>query len=133
MLKLNKLQIQSVVHDPFPSCMDGGRVCLLRGTLPQAQGCYLSSAGERALPPSCPRPQRAWLDRRVAEWQGQGPLSDIGGEGCYKKEPSASGRFPSFRTTGAFSSIPELGAGGGQSTVADRPQKAGTRLRALDG
>lgn len=116
----------------FPSCMDGGRVCLLGGTLLQAQGFYLRGAGERALPPSCPKPQRAWLDRRVAEWHGQEPPSDIGGEGCYKKEPSASGRFPSFRTTGAFSNIPELGAGG-QSMVAERPQKVGTLLRALDG
>ena len=116
----------------FPSCMDGGSVCLLGGTLLQAQGCYLRGAGERALPPSRPRPQRAWLDHRVAEWQGQGPPSDIGGEGCYKKELSASGRFPSFRTTGAFSNIPELGVGG-QSMVVERPQKVGTRLRALDG
>lgn len=64
--------------------------------------------------------------------QGHGPPSDIGGEGCFKKEPSASGRFPSLGTTGSFSNIPEPGAGG-QSMVAERPQKVGTQLRAKDG
>lgn len=116
----------------FPSCMDRGRVCLLRGTLLQAQGCYLRGAGEHTLPPSHPRPQQAWLDHRAAECRATGLPSDVGGEGCFKKEPSASVRFPSLGTTGAFSNIPEPGAGG-LSMVAKRPQKVGTQLRAQDG
>lgn len=86
MLRLNKLQIQSVVHDPLPPAWMVGSAC---SEGPQAQGCYLSSAGVNVpFPYHASRPQRAWLDRRVAEWQGQGPSQTLVEKGVIKETVS---------------------------------------------
>ena len=95
----------------LPAWMVAGPAC---GRVPSAPRGTLPERCQRTpLPPQhrhCPRPWRGWLDRRAA---GRGPPADAEGEGCFKKEPPASGRSLLARKTGTFSNISEPGGAGG--------------------
>ena len=64
--------------------------------------------------------------------QGHGPPLRRWWRRVFQKGTFSKWPVPSLGTIGAFSNIPEPGAGG-QSMVAERPQKVGTQLRAEDG